>query len=171
MKLKFLLFLLVPVVTFASEAAAEGGSDFWWRLLNFTIFAIIIYRLVGDKIAAFFKGRSQKIASDFSSIEQKLKEAKLKKQEAKAKLEESSHKADELLKLAKDEAQLISKKIEEDVKLEKETLQKSLEERVEVETKKMKEEVVKNVLDELFDSKDVQISNEELLKIIKKKVA
>jgi len=171
MRIKYLFLLVLPVIASASEASHEGGTDFWWRLLNFTIFAIIIYRLVGDKIADFFKARSKGIADELNSIQEQLKEAKQKKAEAKEKAAEAGKKAEELIEVAKEEAQLISKKIIEDADFEKETLSKSLEERMQIETKKMKEEVVESVIESLFDSKEAQISNEDLLNIIKKKVA
>ena len=171
MRIKYLFLLILPVIASASEASHEGGTDFWWRLFNFIIFATIIYRLVGDKITGFFKARSQSIADELNSIQEQLKEAKLKKAEAKEKLNEADDKAKELIEVAKEEAKLISKKIIEDTNSEKETLSKSLEERMQIETKKMKEEVVASVIESLFDSKEAQISNEDLLNIIKKKVA
>jgi len=171
MKIKYLLLLVLPAIASASEASHEGGTDFWWRLFNFIIFATIIYRLVGDKIASFFKARSEGIATELNSIQEKLKEAKQKKVEAKNKALEAADKAKELIVIAKEEAELISKKIIEDVNFEKESLSKSLEERMQIETKKMKEEVVASVIESLFDSKEAQISNEDLLNIIKKKVA
>jgi F-type H+-transporting ATPase subunit b len=171
MKIKYLFLLVLPVIASASEASHEGGTDFWWRLFNFIIFAIIVYRLVGDKIVDFFKARSKGIADELNSIQEQLKEAKQKKAEAKEKATEAGKKAEELIEVAKEEAQLISKKIIEDADFEKETLSKSLEERMQIETKKMKEEVVESVIESLFDSKEAQISNKDLLNIIKKKVA
>jgi F-type H+-transporting ATPase subunit b len=173
MNIRYLTLLALPIVAFASghEGAAEGGTDFWWRLFNFLVFAAIIYKLVASKIVDFFKGREQGIAGELSAIQDKLKEAKAQKAEALAKVDEAENSAGELLQSAKNEAKLMSDKIGESLEHDKIQLEKSFNDRVEIETKKMKEEVVSEVIEEMFSSSDMKISNDDLLNIIKKKVA
>ncbi len=172
MKKVLLLLSAVSMTLLASEhAAQEGGTDFWWRLVNFIIFAVIIYKLVADKIVAFFKAREQGIADELTALEKRLKEAKVQKQEALEEAEKSTQKAEELKVIAQEEAKLLEEKIAQNLALEKEQLERSHHERVEIETKKMKQEVVSEVIEELFGSKGVQMSNEDLLNIIKKRVA
>jgi len=173
MNVKYLALLALPVAALAAghEGSAEGGTDFWWRLLNFLIFATIIYKLVASKIVDFFKGREQGIAGELSSIQEKLKEAKAKKAEALAKVDEAESSAEDLIKVAKEEAKLMSEKIAQSLEHDKIQLEKSFSDRVEIETKKMKEEVVAEVIEEMFSSKDMKIGNDDLLNIIKKKVA
>ncbi len=170
MNFKIVFLLALPLIAFASSEA-EGGTDFWWRLLNFIIFAVIIYKLVAGKIVEFFKERESSIAGELSSIQEKLKEAKAKKEEALKEANEAESKAADLIQTAKEEAKLISQKIAQDAEHEKELIKKSFDERVEIETKKMQEEVVSEVVEEIFKSKSDVISNEDLLNIIKKKVA
>ena len=166
----FALLLLAPIILSASEGA-EGGTDFWWRLFNFAIFAGILYYLLADKIKDFFAQRSNSIAGELSTVQEKLKEAKAKKEEALKSVDEAKEKADEIIELAKKEAVMLSEKIAKDSEAEVAYLEKSFEDRVEIETKKMKQDVVNELLGSLFDKDGVKISNDDLLNIIKKKVA
>ena len=50
--------------------------DFWQRVLNFSIFAGLIYYLVANPIKEFFKGRSGDISNQIKEIEAKLQESK-----------------------------------------------------------------------------------------------
>ena len=171
MNFRILLLIALPLALFASETSSEGGTDFWWRLVNFIIFAIIIYKLVAGKIVEFFKNRERSIADELSSIQDKLKEAKAKKQEAEDKAKEAVEKASELKDIAIKEAELVAQKILQQSEDEKELIKRSFEQKVEIEKKKMKESVVTEVVEEIFSKSNGSVTTKELLNIIKKKVA
>ena len=172
MNIKYLSLLLLPVYALASgdvEASESGESDIFWRVINFAIFFGILYYLLADKIRAFFKGREEGIAGELSAVEEKLKEAKNAKEEAAQKAKDAEVAAADLTESAKKEAALMVSKINESLVHDKAQLEKSYADRVDIEVKKMKKEVVNEVLEEMFKSES--ISNEDLLNIIKKKVA
>jgi len=174
MKIKHLSLLLLPALAFASgsaEGTQEQGTDIWWRLINFLIFFGILYYLLADKIKTFFKNREDGIAGRLSAVEEKLKEAKIEKEAAAQKAKEAETTAADLIDAAKKEAALMTAKINDTLALDKAQLDKSHAERVEVEEKLMKKEVVNEVLEEMFASDSANISNDDLLNIIKKKVA
>jgi len=174
MNIKSLSLLLLPAFALASgsaEGAEHEGSDIFWRLVNFLIFAGILYYLLADKIKAFFKGREAGIADRLSEVEEKLKAAKLEKEEAAQKAKDAEGKAAHLVEGAKTEADALVSKVNESLIHDKALLEKSFEDRVEIETKKMKKEVVDEVLEDMFASKSASLSNDDLLNIIKKKVA
>ena len=174
MNIKYLALLLLTVFAFASGAAEEAhgeGSDIFWRLINFLIFFGILYYLLADKIKAFFKGREAGIAGRLSEVQEKLKEAKAEKEAAQQKAKEAEATASDLVDAAKKEAALMTEKINQTLAHDKELLEKSFQERIEVEAKKMKKEVVDEVLEEMFSSDSANISNDDLINIIKKKVA
>jgi F-type H+-transporting ATPase subunit b len=175
LKLKYLLtaVVLLPVLAFASEhaAEAEGATDIVPRTINFLIFAAILYYLIADKIKAFFRDRTNGIATQLTQIQEKLESVKTRKEEALKEAEEAKQKAKELVEIAKKEAQMLAEKIELSAKEEAEHLKKALEERMEIEEKKMTKEVVAEVIDEMFQSGKISLSNEDFVKIIKKKVA
>jgi F-type H+-transporting ATPase subunit b len=186
MKIKTALLLLTPLVAFASGetqvvehtaqavehiAGEEKGTDIFWRTINFLIFFSLLYYLLADKVKTFFKEREKGIADKLSAVQDKLKEAKLEKEQAQEKLKNSEVSAADLIESAKKEAALMVTKIEESAVQDKAQLEKSYHDRVEIETKKMKKDVVDEVLEEMFSADSANISNEDLLNIIKNKVA
>ncbi len=171
MKRKYLLLLLLPVIAFASGAEAKEGTDIVERTINFLIFAGILYYLIADKIKAYFKGRTAEIANQLTSIQDMLNSSKEKKENALKEASEAKEKAKDLIEVAKKEAQMLSKKVEENTESEISYLKKALQERMEIEEKKMTKEVVSEVIDELFKENKISLSNDDFLNILKKKVA
>ena len=172
MNIKYLSLLLLPLFAVASgdaEASGSGETDIFWRVINFVIFFAILYYLLADKIKAFFKEREEGIANRLSEVQEKLKAAKAEKEEAAQKAKDAEGTASDLKASAHKEAELMVAKINESLIHDKAQLEKSHADRVDIEAKKMKKEVVNEVLEDMF--KGDNISNEDLLNIIKKKVA
>jgi len=162
----------LPVFVFgAEEAAKEGGTDILRRLVNFAIFAAILYYLVADKIKAFFTNRTKEIAKQLSSLQEKVEETKELKQKAMQKLKDAEEEAKELIELAKKEAELQIQKLENSIADEIKYMQKSYESKKELLEKKMTSEVVENIIEKIFSKDGVKITEEELVNIITKKVA
>ncbi len=81
-RLKIALTAFCILLFTASAAIASGGEDhgipwgnFAWRIINLIAFIILIYHFFGKKIAGFFKGRSEGIATEISSLEERKHEA------------------------------------------------------------------------------------------------
>ena len=103
-KLLFLSLLLLPALLLAS-GHSEGGettkyfattghkTDIWYRLLNFVIFAGLLYYLLADKLKAFLVSRQEGIANQLKEIENKLELAKKEEKSAKALVKDSETKA------------------------------------------------------------------------------
>jgi len=170
LKLLTALLVILPVFLFASEEAKEG-TDIVARVINFTIFAGILYYLIADKVKAFFTGRTKEIAEKLSSLQAKVEETKELKQKAAQKVKESEEEAKELIELAQKEAEIQIKKLKENAEHEIENLVKSFEAKKEVLEKKMTAEVVSEVVEELFSKNGLSLSEDELVNIINKKVA
>jgi len=170
LKLLTAFLVLVPVFLFASEEAKEG-TDIVARVINFTIFAGILYYLIADKVKAFFTGRTKEIADKLSSLQAQVEETKELKQKAVQKLKESEEEAKELIELAHKEAELQIQKLQDNAKSELEHLAKAYESKKEVLEKKMTAEVVSEVIEELFSKDGLSLSEDELVNIINKKVA
>ncbi|WP_456470866.1 F0F1 ATP synthase subunit B [Caminibacter sp.] len=163
--MKKLLLVLSGVALFANEAA-NGGTDIIPRTINFLIFVALLWYLVGDKIKRFFAERRESIARKFQEIEEKLKESKAKKEALKAELEEAKKLAEEIIKTAKKEAELVESKIKAQVEEEITLLQKHFEEFKESEIRKTKQEAVKEFMEEIL--KDIHITSEDAAKLILK---
>jgi len=170
LKLITTLLILVPVFLFASEEAKEG-TDIVARVINFAIFAGILYYLIADKIKAFFTGRTKDIADKLSSLQAKVEETKELKQKATEKVKKSEEEAQELIELAHKEAELQIEKLKSGLNHDLENLVKSYESKKEVLEKKMTSEVVQEVVENLFSNNGITLSEDELVNIINKKVA
>ena len=76
------LALLTAAIAFASDGHDEGGqsptTNLVWRVLNIALFVGILYKLVGQKIRAFFTGRRDGIRADLEKLEAGKKEAELR---------------------------------------------------------------------------------------------
>ena len=170
MKKSLLIIGVFPILLFANESAHEG-TDIIARTINFLIFAGILYYLIADKVKAFFIGRTQEIAQKLSSIEAKIEETKKAKEDAKKQLEQSKQKAKELVEIAKKEAQMQIEKMKSELETDIKHLHSSYESKKEVAQKKITQEVVSEVVDELFGAKGIKLTEAELVNIINKKVA
>jgi F-type H+-transporting ATPase subunit b len=79
-----LLVLAVASVAYASEAGgAHGGhgpnwKDFGLRVVNFIIFAGIIYKFAGKKIAEIFGGRRKQIETQLADLAERREDAEKK---------------------------------------------------------------------------------------------
>ena len=180
-KIILLSLLVVPAMLLAS-GHAEGEtsryfmqtgreSDFFPRIINFTIFAALLYYLVANPIKDFFKGRSAGIATQLSEIEEKLQAAKDEKKEAQARLNASEKKAEELLADAKAEAVLLAEKIATANQSELALLKKQLEEKMTLEERKSAREAIDEVLSENITTDDINLDEKKVVEIISKKVA
>ena len=162
---------LVAVGLFANEHTAHAtisDSDFIPRLVNFIIFAGILWYLLADKIKTFYSDRSNAIASRFEEVENKLKESKLEKEALKAQVEEAHKKAEEIIKTAQKEVDIIKNQTLEVAKNEISMLNRQFEDFKTYEEAKVKKEVVESYLKDL--TKDIHLSSEEVATIVTKKV-
>jgi F-type H+-transporting ATPase subunit b len=169
--------VLLPVVLLANgdggqyEALTGRSNDFLPRVFNFTIFAGILYYLLANPIKDFFVGRQEGIANQLKEIEAKLQASKEEEKEAQNRVDESKVKAEEIIKSAHKEAQMLSEKIGENSVNELATLDKLHEEKILFEERKMAKEAIDEILNENISSNDILISETKVIDLISKKVA
>ncbi len=172
MKFKYFMLLLLPAVVLASGAVeGEGKTDIVPRVINFAIFASILYYLLAKPLKEYFGSRTTEIADRLTSIQDKLKESKAEKEQALQSVKDADESAVDIIATAKKEAEMLSDKVAHNLKKDLENLQKSHDDRVSVEEKKMSRGVVNEVINEMFDGGKIDLKNDDFLNIIKKKVA
>ena len=169
MKLRYMLLLLSPTLLLAGGGGGE--TDIVPRVINFAIFASIMYYLLADLVKDAYEGRIVGIADRLNSIQVKVKESVAAKEAAQAKVEEAKVNALSLVETSKKEAQLLSAKVANDTDVELQNLEKVFKEKTQIEKRRMARDVVASVLDEMFDKDAISIDKEELVKIVMKKVA
>lgn len=167
-KMLFLSFALTPLALFAS---GDVQSDILPRTVNFLIFGAIIYYLLADNLKEFFTGRTSSIQAELDEVQTTLDESEKKVQDAKGELEKAKLIAQELVSDAQGDIDSIKSKINSTCDQDIVYLEKSFNEKIELEAKKANKEVVNEVLEELFSDNSVSMSQENLSKVILKKVA
>jgi F-type H+-transporting ATPase subunit b len=171
-KIITLVGLSVSMLLAGEHAAAThvsvSDTDFIPRVVNFVVFVGILWYLLADKVKTFYADRSQSIADSFAEVEERLKESEKQKADLKREVEEAHKKADEIIKSAKKEVELLKSKIIENAKNDIEMLNKQFNEQKAYEESKMKKEVVETYLNNLV--KDIHLSSEEVANIVTKKV-
>jgi F-type H+-transporting ATPase subunit b len=175
-----LALVLVPALLLANEGHSEESryllqtgreTDFWPRVINFTVFASILYYLIANPIKDYFNGRSEGIANQLKEIEAKLQAAKDEQKAAQERFEESQKKASEIVENAKKEAEILASKIATACENELQVMEKQLEEQIDLEERKALREAIDEVLNENITVDDIAISEERVVDVISKKVA
>ena len=164
--MKKLLLILMGVFLFAS---GDAETDIVVRVINFLIFAAILWYLLADKVVEFFRKRKEKIAKTFQEVEDRLKNTKEQKEMLKTRVEEAKAKANEIVEDSKKEAEFIYNSIIREAKEEIELYKKHFKEFKEIEIKKAKKEAIKEFIEDII--KDIHITSEDAAKIVLKKVA
>ena len=171
-KLLWMAAALLPAALMASgHEAAEGGTDFFPRLVNFLIFVGILWYFIAEPVKNFFTGRTAEIASRLEEVQTKVKETKEAKERAEAEYQAALKTAEEIIEAAKKESQLLAKKLDEQLHAELENLEKLQEEKLEVEKRQMVRRTVAEVLDELFKGDAIGMDEKKFVNLIMKKVA
>ena len=171
MKINYFLLLLAPIVLLASSGEGSGQTDIFPRTVNFLIFVSIMYYYVAGNLKEWYFSRKNEIATKLDSIQVKLKESNSKKEMAVAKVEEAKVNAKNLIETAKKEAVLLSEKIAQEADVELSNLEKAFQDRMAIEQRKMQREIISGVLDEMFKEGAITLGDDEMVKIVNKKVA
>jgi F-type H+-transporting ATPase subunit b len=179
-KIILLALVIVPAILLANEGHSEESryllqtgreTDFWPRVINFTIFASILYYLIANPIKEYFTGRSEGIANQLKEIEAKLQAAQDEQKAAQVRLEESTQKASEIVEDAKKEAEILVAKINSATESELTVMEKQLEEQISLEERKAVREAIDEVLSENISADDIAVDNSKVVEVISKKVA
>ena len=168
---KYLLMCVAPIALLASGGAHSGSTDIIPRAINFLIFAAILYYYIAEPAKQWYLGRKNEIADKLDSIQVKLKESHSKKETALAKVEEAKVNARALIETAKKEAVLLSEKVSLEADQEITNLEKAFQDRATIERRKMQRVIVSEILDEVFQEGSISLDNNEIVKIVSKKVA
>ena len=166
--------VLVPSLVLAGHGehhATMLDSDFLYRVLNFSIFAGLLYYLAANPIKAFFVGRSEGIANQLEEIEAKLQASKNERLVAEENLVKAEEKAKELVADAANEAKMLASNIAEKNATLLSQLEKQALEKQELETKKAMRSTIDSVLNDGMSNDDITIDESKVVSLISSKVA
>ena len=169
---KILLPLLfVSASLFASEAAADAGTDIVQRTVNFVIFAGIIYYLLAEPVKNYFSGRSQGIADELQKVQDRLRESKQAKENAEAKIIEANKLAEEIVAMASKEGKILNEKILKQCDADLENMSKQGGAGMELEQRKMVRDLVDEIMNDVLAQESSALDKDAMANIIMKKVA
>ncbi|MCI7362626.1 MAG: hypothetical protein MSH30_04785, partial [Campylobacter sp.] len=138
---------------------------------NFVLFVLILYYFIKNPIKNAYKGRIEAIEKKMTQSRNKILEAQRKEEEARAKAEKMKVQAAEFIENGKVEAKLLKEKIERDAEAAIKILNDSFAEQKEFARRDSVRKTVASVLDNAFSDKDIAVSEQALVDIIKKKVS
>jgi F-type H+-transporting ATPase subunit b len=160
------------ISTYALASDAEhAGTDIVQRTVNFILFVGLIWYMVAEPVKNYFTSRSKSIADDLKRVQDKLNESIALKKEAIAKISEAEKFAENLLKSAKKENQIINNNIMSQCDNELETIVKQNRALMEFEQRSMIRNVVENVLREALDQNSKDFDTKAMANVLLKKVA
>ena len=178
MKIKNIILMLtivVPSMVFASghehKEVTLLGSDFLFRVLNFSVFAGLIYYLAANPIKAFFVGRSEGIAGQLEEIEAKLQASKNERLVAEENVLKAEEKAKEIVSDAGSEAKILSGNIADKNESSLTQLEKQAVEKQALESKKATKATINAVLNDGISNDDITVDETKVVSLISDKVA
>ena len=164
------LLLFLPLLAFGAKDGAPD-YDIVARTFHFVLFAGILYYFIKNPIKNAYKGRIEAIEKKMTQSRNKILEAQRKEEEARAKAEKMKIQAAEFIENGKVEAKLLKEKIERDAEAAIKILNDSFAEQKEFARRDSVRKTVASVLDNAFSDKDIAVSEQALVDIIKKKVS
>lgn len=170
MRLLSLGLILVSTLAFGSEGHGSQ-TDIIERTLNFVLFVALLWYLLAERVKNYFAARTAAISGSFEKIQEKLKDAKAKREAAAAKLSEAKAIAEDLVKNARKEGEIFVHKIEESAAEEVRLMEKHFDEMVASQTKIKTRQVVAEVIDELFATQTISMSGEQFAAKLNSKAA
>ncbi len=172
--------LIVTVLFLPSLVLATGAehhdvsmfnSDFFYRVLNFSVFMGILYYLAANPIKAFFVGRSEAIANQLEEIEAKLQASKNERLMAEENLNKAENRAKEIISDAENEAKLLSASITEKNNMALTLLEKQAIEKQALSSKKATQATIDALLNDGFQNDDITIDEAKVVSLVSSKVA
>jgi len=174
-KMTLAIAFVLPVVAMASGAGHDevtiSNSDFWARVLNFSIFAVLMYLLIAKPIKAFFKGRTEGIANKLKEIDTKLNASKEAAKMAEANLVASKEKAEDMKSDAVAEGAILAENIAKKNSDTLASLEKQSVEKMEHESKKMAKNAIDTILKDGITNDDIAVDESKVVSLVSKKVA
>lgn len=174
-KIALAIAFVLPVIAMASGAehheVSMSNSDFWYRVLNFSIFAGLLYYLLANPVKVFFKGRQEGIAKKFKEIEEKLNASKEAAKVAEENLVASQTKADELKADSVSEGTILAENIAKKNADTLASMDKQSVEKMEHESKKMAKNTIDTILKDALSTDDIAIDESKVVSLVSKKVA
>jgi len=141
--------LSLPSIVLAAEEEAHHVSPFMEisRIINFLIFAFILYKLAGEPIKNFFKNRTQSIEAALKEAQKAKEESEKKFKEYELKLIKADEELKQMLQNAEREGQEQMKRIQQETEKIVDRIKEQAEAAADLEVKKARVQLQKEYAD------------------------
>jgi len=167
MKKLFYICLVLPMFLFASDAQ----TDILPRSVNFLIFIAIMYYILADKARAYFTDRTASIEDKFADIERQKLANKKRITDANKELQRAKVLAGKIVDEATANIDNIKQHIQKATDEKIAQLVKKTDENISIQRQRLKNQTIDKFIDDIFASKNINISAKDIVNIINKKVA
>ncbi len=145
------LVLLIQSPAFAAEGELPWGN-FAWRLLNLAIFLVLLWKFVGKKACAFFKGRQEGISKDLRDLQTRREDAKKSLAELESSISNLDAERNAILEESKKQAEASKAAIIKEAELQAEQIIVAARRTAENEGRTVLAEVRAVIADEIVDA-------------------
>ena len=157
-------------------------SELWglfWKAVNFLILAVILYKLLANRLKDFFKNRSSAIENEIKEADQAKMEAERRYEELKKKIENIDKEREELLEVYRQEGLAEKERIIDNARREAEKIKEQANRTVDQEVMKavssIRREYVESVMNmaeellrkRLTDKDHERVVTEYIEKVVK----
>ena len=145
---------LVPVFAFGSEGGGHGGghdgipADFYWSLLNFTLYALLLFFLLRGKVVAAFQERSAAFFAAANKAKAAKDEAEAQRRAIADRIRTLEATAEDSMKRARQEAEGIKQRTLADADLVAQNLEKEAQRTIGIELEKARAQLKAEILDQ-----------------------
>lgn len=146
------LYVLLPVVAYASEGHEPRWGDFGWRVLNLIIFCWILWFFIGKIWKQFFRNRKQTIQDTLTDLEARRKDAKEKLAEIEKRIANLEAERQAILEESRIQAERIKNGIVADANQQAQQILDQAKRSAENEGKAMLDQVRNTVASEIVEA-------------------
>ncbi|WP_235852432.1 F0F1 ATP synthase subunit B family protein [Helicobacter vulpis] len=146
-------------------------TDIVLRIVNFILFAGLVWYFISGPLKRMLEQRRAKIASKLNALQEQRQVIKEEKEQALKALEQAKREASQIISSATQEAFLLTQKYEQQAKSAIEKLIKDNQSLKHKEELRIQQEVVAEILDALFKSKQAHFDATTYMHLLQDKVA
>ncbi|PAF45909.1 hypothetical protein [Helicobacter sp. 11S02629-2] len=155
----------------ADHPMIVSHTDITPRLMNFILFIILLWFLVADKFKVILKDRREGILKQLEDAQSQSEDSKERLKKAQLKLQEAKTHAEEIVITTQKEVQIMAEHINAKTKEQIEHIAKANQEAEDFEYKAFEKAIIAEILQEAFNSKEMELDISDYLNILDRKVA
>jgi F-type H+-transporting ATPase subunit b len=148
MVLPFLFQLAMAATVLASEEAGAHGEmpsiismSMFWRVINFTVLAVVLYKFLAKPMQTFFVGRREEIIASLEEARRNKEEAEARYRELSQRLQNRDREFEEIRRTAAENAEKLKERMIAEAHEKAQKLEEKAKASIEQEVKQAREDL------------------------------